>query len=79
MRYYLANFNTGEYERPPPSTYLFRRMAHLLLNGGLVVWLSQAASELALGLETHIEPSFDPLANLQPELCAVPRGHYRSS
>jgi hypothetical protein len=54
-------------------------MAHLLLNGGLVVWLSQAASELALGLETHIEPSFDPLANLQPELCAVPRGHYRSS
>ena len=41
--------------------------------------LSQAASVLALGLKTHMEPSFDPLVSLQPEFCALPRGHYRSS
>ena len=37
------------------------------------------ASVLALGLKPHMEPSFVPLVSLQPELCAVPRGHYRSS
>ena len=41
----------------------------------LVVWLSQVASVLELGLKTHMKPSFDPLVSLQPELCAVPRGH----
>ena len=49
---------------------VLRRMANTLLNGALLVRLSQVASVLALGMETHMEPSFDPLGSLQPELCA---------
>ena len=54
-------------------------MANMLLSGALLVCLNQVASVLALGLKTHMEPSFDPLVSLQPELCALPRGHYRRS
>ena len=53
--------------------------AKILLTRALVVRLSQAASELVLGLKPHMVPSFVPLVIPQPELCAVPRGHYRSS
>ena len=51
-------------------------MANMLLSGALLVCLNQVASVLALGLKTHMEPSFDPLVSLQPEFCALPRGHY---
>ena len=67
---------TPEFSKAYP---VLRRMANMLLSGALVVCLNQVASVLALGLKTHMEPSFDPLVSLQPELCALPRGHYRSS
>ena len=54
---------------------VLRSSEHMLLSGALVVRLSQADSELELGLKPHTKPSFVPLVSLQPELCAVPRGH----
>ena len=54
-------------------------MANMLLTRALFVRLNQVASELVLGLKPHMVPSFVPLVSLQPEICAVPRGHYRSS
>ena len=50
-------------------------LAKTLLTGALVAALSQVASVLELGLKPHMQPSFVLLASLQPELCAVPRGH----
>ena len=55
------------------------RPTQILLTRALVVRLSQVASELALGLKPHMEPLFVLLVSLQPKICAVPRGHYRSS
>ena len=58
--------NTGVLELLPRALTYLRRMAYMLLNGAFVVWLSQVASVLALGLKTHMEPLFDPLVCLQP-------------
>ena len=47
----------------------------MLLNGGLVVRLSQVASELALGLKPHLEPSFVLRERKLAELRLIPHGH----
>ena len=44
---------TPEFSKAYP---VLRRMAHMLLNGALVVCLNQVASVLALGLKLHVEP-----------------------
>ena len=40
---------------------MLRSSEHMLLNGALFVRLNQVASELALGLKPHMDPSFVPL------------------